>query len=163
VGGLVGKEGLDEYTTRGFLSVGSRGKDQVSRTLDFGFADFATSRAFDRLAEMSLFSATTKKKFRSDARRLMKRAKKAHSSKFTRLSNATFPVVINEYFTRLWTSFSYPARHVPFYCLLVRTVGQFDADHRLMTPRQKNGEIVPYFRDTEWGCGFVEGNAWHYR
>ena len=44
-GGAVGKVGLGEYKHRGFLV------NEVSRTLDYGFADYSTGQAFIVLAE----------------------------------------------------------------------------------------------------------------
>lgn len=41
--GAVGKQGLDEYKSRGYVSSnGGTGGDYVSRTLDFAFADWWT-------------------------------------------------------------------------------------------------------------------------
>lgn len=52
-GGAVGKEGLHEYVERGYFAMSeqNRGAETVSRTLDFGFADFAAANAFHYLAK----------------------------------------------------------------------------------------------------------------
>lgn len=48
VGGAVGKEGLREYIDQGYISF-ERGGEVVSRTLDYGFADYAVSQAMLKL------------------------------------------------------------------------------------------------------------------
>lgn len=50
-GGAVGKEGLAEYIQKGYFAMQeqNRGSETVSRTLDFGFADFAAAKAFNWL------------------------------------------------------------------------------------------------------------------
>jgi putative alpha-1,2-mannosidase len=47
-GSAVGKEGLREYSQNGFMSSAGNA-ESVSRSLDFGFADYATARAFQHL------------------------------------------------------------------------------------------------------------------
>lgn len=41
--GAMGKDGLNEYTSLGFIP------NDVSRTLDFGFADYATGQVTCRI------------------------------------------------------------------------------------------------------------------
>jgi hypothetical protein len=88
-GGAVGKEGLGEYINRGYFA--NNGGDQVSRTLDFGFADYSVAKAFLKLAslipEPSHSSATPdsnvkRSKLLADARTLFARSKRAQTSLF---------------------------------------------------------------------------------
>jgi putative alpha-1,2-mannosidase len=46
----AGKEGLREYSQHGFMAAGGN-TESVSRSLDFGFADYATARAFEYLSQ----------------------------------------------------------------------------------------------------------------
>lgn len=46
----MGKDGLGEYSSRGYLNA-EGGGESVSRTLDFGFADYSTAQAFKVLLE----------------------------------------------------------------------------------------------------------------
>jgi len=56
-GNAVGKEGLNDYQSLGFIPIDNvqMGGDRISRTLDFGFADFAVANAFEKLAKMPMF------------------------------------------------------------------------------------------------------------
>eukprot|EP00605_Chrysophyceae_sp_TOSAG23-4_P002195 GSChrysophyteH1.ASY1.ANO1.2425.1 assembled CDS len=49
-GNAIGKDGLDEYSKRGYISSNpmNEGVECVSRSLDFGFADSAVANAFKR-------------------------------------------------------------------------------------------------------------------
>lgn len=49
VGGAMGKEGLNLYINKGYVP-SDAGGESVSRTLDFGFADFSVAEAFKYLA-----------------------------------------------------------------------------------------------------------------
>jgi hypothetical protein len=56
-GGAIGKDGLNDYTTFGYVPVENGGDNAVSRSLDFAFADFATANAFNKLATLPEFSS----------------------------------------------------------------------------------------------------------
>ena len=55
IGNAVGKEGLNDYIRKGYITMDGQASDQISRTLDFGFADFAVSRAFLKLASDAVY------------------------------------------------------------------------------------------------------------
>jgi len=80
-GGAVGKDGLAEYRNLGFVSQETGGDDHISRTLDFGFADFSTSRALLVLSEYPEFEAE-QEALVSRARELAERSDKAYQSMF---------------------------------------------------------------------------------
>ena len=93
-GGSVGKDGLARYRDKGYFETvagqGGWGGDQVSRTLDFGFADYAAARAFATLAGKgeeetkgmyTEFSGETDRLW-EDAKTLNARAKRALTSMF---------------------------------------------------------------------------------
>jgi putative alpha-1,2-mannosidase len=46
----AGKEGLREYSQHGYMAAAGN-TESVSRSLDFGFADYATARAFEYLSQ----------------------------------------------------------------------------------------------------------------
>jgi len=56
--GAIGKDGLNDYTSFGYVPVENGGDSSVSRSLDFAFADFATANAFEKLAGMPQFSSS---------------------------------------------------------------------------------------------------------
>ena len=81
-GGSAGKEGLSEYTNRGYLAVEGQNKGEtVSRTLDYGFADFATSNALEVLASAA-GNEQRKDKLARDASSLRARAERASTALF---------------------------------------------------------------------------------
>lgn len=83
-GNAVGKEGLSEYDRMGYVPVpAGRGGDQVSRTLDFSFADFAVANAFTKLAEMPQFTSD-RTSLLQDAKKLQDRSKRAYRSLFSK-------------------------------------------------------------------------------
>lgn len=140
-GGAVGKEGLGEYEERGFLAINERaaaggGGEHVSRTLDYGFADFATAKALGKLAAdltagessaaaqapgsgAALGLGTSATELANQARRLSGRAERACRS-------------------------------------------LFDRGAGLMVPKFGDGRPSPRFKAIEWGNGFTEGNSWHH-
>jgi predicted alpha-1,2-mannosidase len=76
-GGAVGKECLNEYVDRGYISSDNpHGGETVSRTLDFGFADFAVANAMKKIQEDST-DEKIKKSLQFDIVKLEKRADRA--------------------------------------------------------------------------------------
>lgn len=76
----MGKDGLAAYDNQGFISSDIPGSDQVSRTLDFGFADYATSEALGLLAKLKSSSPGNEQevlKLQGQSQRLASRAKRA--------------------------------------------------------------------------------------
>ena len=119
VGGAIGKEGLNEYTQKGYVPMDSiRAGEHVSRTLDFGFADFAAANALEKLANLPQ-NADLQQTLQNHVSTLRSRAQRASTS-------------------------------------------LFDTSRGLMVPRYNSGEFSQNFRDTEWGNGYTEGNAWHH-
>ena len=47
--------------------------------------------------------------------------------------------------------------------MFLSSEGLFDKSRGLMVPKNTAGQMVDNFHDTEWGFGYVEGNAWHHR
>ena len=45
----IGKDGLQDYILKGYVPSDRGNNEGVSRTLDFGFADYATANAFEKL------------------------------------------------------------------------------------------------------------------
>ena len=81
VGGAVGKDGLNEYKQHGYVPYDAGGGDNaVSRSLDFGFADFATANAFRVFADLPEFSSLKSKLI--DAQELENRAHRSYKSLF---------------------------------------------------------------------------------
>jgi predicted alpha-1,2-mannosidase len=117
-GNAVGKGGLNQYSRLGYIPAEDRNKgtEVVSRSLDFGFADFAVANAFQVLA----------KKDSSRAHELVPKA--AELSKRSKMA-------VN---------------------------GLFSRDFGLMAPMDMNRQPKNWFRPTEWGNGFTEGNSWHH-
>lgn len=119
VGGAIGKEGLNEYVQKGYVPMDSiRAGEHVSRTLDFGFADFACANALEKLAELPQ-NSELKQILDSHVQNLRSRSQRASTS-------------------------------------------LFDSSRGLMVPKYSSGEFSPNFKDTEWGNGYTEGNAWHH-
>jgi putative alpha-1,2-mannosidase len=78
-GSAIGKEGLREYSQNGFMSFGGN-TESVSRSLDFGFADFATARAFEHLQQHEGYLTTNRQhepELREDATKLDSRWQRA--------------------------------------------------------------------------------------
>ena len=89
-GGAAGKEGLAEYNDRGYFVMPEQGKgvpESVSRTLDFGFADFAVAKALESVAK----SVNNNQDLLRDAERLMKRSNRASTSLFSGLHGLMAP------------------------------------------------------------------------
>jgi predicted alpha-1,2-mannosidase len=81
-GGSMGKEGLREYEDKGYISCDRHScGDQVSRTLDFGFADWSTAQAFSVLADKPEFSEM-KDTLKSQAQKLLSRSDRSYHSLF---------------------------------------------------------------------------------
>ena len=118
-GNAIGKNGLNQYKARGFLVSDdrNRGTEVVSRSLDFGFADFAVANAFHKLAESS---------------------PGGEKAELTRMASDL-------------TSRSNSA---------VKNL--FSSEFGLMAPKDSNLAVRNWFKPTEWGNGFTEGNAWHH-
>lgn len=87
-GGAAGKDGLDVYTRLGFIPDSSG--ESVSRTLDFGFADFSTAKAFRKLASLPEF-AHSASDLLSKASILESRAVKGPESLFDSLTGFMVP------------------------------------------------------------------------
>ena len=75
-GGAVGKEGLLEYEKLGYLPVDSYRSDCVSRTLDFAYADYSTSKAFLKLASLFEFQSM-RSQLEEESSKLRSRAENA--------------------------------------------------------------------------------------
>lgn len=99
-GNAVGKSGLDEYNSRGYLSWkrGQGGYEGVSRTLDFGFADFSTSRALNYLAHKWSDHGDLSAK----ATRLAARAEGAYNNLFDRSHGLMLPKDANKNPSNSW-------------------------------------------------------------
>jgi len=92
--GAVGKEGLNEYDRHGFLPSSPSGHDSVSRTLDYGFSDFAAAQAFEKLSGDATFRSKTSKtasEITSKAVFLKGRALKAHNSLYSKARGLMVP------------------------------------------------------------------------
>jgi putative alpha-1,2-mannosidase len=132
--GLAGKEGLRDYQTFGFLPASHGAHDVVSRTLDYGFSDFATAQALRHLD------------------RLAKAAPSAHTAGLADRFKAHQFTNVEEKATKLWD------RSVRAHKSL------FSSRVGLMVPKQHDGEdYQPYsWNNIKWGDGYTEGNAWHH-
>lgn len=80
-GGAVGKVGLGEYVRNGYLAL-EDGGETVSRTLDYGFADYSTAQAFIHLQSSSSLSAPSKDDLHKKAMELNQRSVRAYTSLF---------------------------------------------------------------------------------
>lgn len=91
-GGAAGKEGLNEYVSRGYVAASDRdrGKEVVSRTLDFGFADFSVSRALVVLAQHQS-NAERKADLSLSSSKLAERARRASTSLFSTIHRLMVP------------------------------------------------------------------------
>jgi len=80
-GGAVGKDGLGEYMERGYFAYDANNEQKVgevvSRTLDFGFADFACANALEQIAALETVDLEKKNIMLSQVDTLNKRAKRA--------------------------------------------------------------------------------------
>lgn len=65
--GAVGKLNLNEYKQRGYLA--STVAESVSRTLDYGFADFSTAQAFIVLSDHPHVAGEANPKEKAELRR----------------------------------------------------------------------------------------------
>ncbi len=90
VGGAVGKEGLQEYINQGYISF-ERGGEVVSRTLDYGFADFAAAQAFLALSEKYSNADISKDGLVDDAKKLFQRSVRAFRSLWNREKQLMVP------------------------------------------------------------------------
>ena len=88
-GGAAGKDGLESYKQLGFIPQ-ENGGESVSRTLDFGFADYSTAQSFKKLASHPDFQ-TQAKDLISDAATLERRAERAVESMFDKSSGFMVP------------------------------------------------------------------------
>ena len=78
----MGKEGLNDYVQRGYLP-SDFGGEVVSRTLDYGFADWSTARALLVLADKADKEGTGGgAEMRTQAKTLMSRATNAYTQLF---------------------------------------------------------------------------------
>eukprot|EP01038_Epipyxis_sp_PR26KG_P009005 gene9005-12147_t len=86
-GGAVGKQDLQEYNNRGYLS-SDRNGDSVSRTLDYGFADYSTAMALLSMvsavdnSENNNLNKEMKEELINKAEKLLIRANRAYTSLF---------------------------------------------------------------------------------
>ena len=90
----TGKEGLNEYSRIGFVPTDHGNMEGVSRTLDFGFADYATARAFESLLTDELYirqHADKKTELAEDISRLDSRWPRAVKSQFSPLHGLMAP------------------------------------------------------------------------
>jgi len=93
VGGAVGKEGLQEYIDQGFISF-DRGGEVVSRTLDYGFADYSVSQAFLKLLQdehRNSIDESSRDGILEDAKKLFQRSVRAYSSLWNREKQLMVP------------------------------------------------------------------------
>eukprot|EP00981_Chlorochromonas_danica_P006116 scaffold1290_cov248-Ochromonas_danica.AAC.1 len=103
-GGAVGKEGLSEYINRGYLPVESGG-EVVSRTLDYGFADFSTSKAFLHLEQtLPGLDEEAKKELHRKAVELHRRSVRAFNSLFDSGRGLMVPKDRSGRFSGHWSS-----------------------------------------------------------
>lgn len=131
-GGAVGKDGLRDYSTLGYIPYDSpHGGEVVSRTLDFAYADYATAKAFEELA----------------------------SHKESRGKKHLFDY--SNSFDAIWSKFSSQDLNREANDLLRRATGAldhlYDRGTGLMVPKNRGGGIKPNFRAIEWGNGYTEG------
>jgi len=93
--GAVGKVGLREYIDNGFLAYDQRGGEVVSRTVDYGFADFATAQALQALIardeDNKVFDSQAKEDLQRKAKTLLERSQRAYSSLFNKQSGLLTP------------------------------------------------------------------------
>ena len=81
-GGAAGKDGLKRYVQFGYIPEDTpRSGESVSRTLDFGFADYSVAQAFLKLATHPEF-ASRKQELMDKSAELMKRSTRASESLF---------------------------------------------------------------------------------
>lgn len=80
-GGAVGKDGLEEYVQRGYFAYDANNEHRVgevvSRTLDFGFADYACSNALKYIASLETADPEKKSIMLTQVETLSKRAQRA--------------------------------------------------------------------------------------
>lgn len=143
-GGAIGKEGLKEYESRGFLPT-ENGGEVVSRTLDYGYADFSTAVALKFLAQTGTAAMHDNHHAAQDA--------PYYANIDTR--NRKYLAVLNKedlvrkadsLFARSQRGFS----------------ALFDRERGLMVPKDRAGRASFRFDPLEWGNGFTEGNSWHH-
>jgi putative alpha-1,2-mannosidase len=85
-GGAVGKEGLQQYVSLGYVPHDNDG-ETVSRTLDFGFADMAVAEALHHASEDESFvqgDISLKEKLIEEANTLYERSKRAVTSLYNK-------------------------------------------------------------------------------
>ena len=81
-GGAAGKDGLNRYTQFGYIPEDTpRAGESVSRTLDFGFADYSVAQAFYKLANTPEFTSR-KDELLQKAVELERRATRSPESMF---------------------------------------------------------------------------------
>ena len=101
-GGAAGKDGLQRYIQYGYIPEDTpRAGESVSRTLDFGFADFSVAKAFYKLSNSPEFSSR-RTELMEKAAELDKRSMRAPESMFD--ATRGFMVPKN---TKRITSFSF--------------------------------------------------------
>lgn len=84
-GSAIGKEGLNQYSQNGFM-VSNGNAESVSRSLDFGFADFSTARAFEHLNQDEIYLSQHRDhsdELREDLNKLDRRWQRAVESCFS--------------------------------------------------------------------------------
>eukprot|EP01035_Chromulina_nebulosa_P020976 gene20976-27183_t len=89
-GNAYGKEGLNEYKDKGYIP------REVSRTLDFGFADFSTAKAIDSLITSNndydiILSDELISKYKSQVKELIKRSERAYTSQYDKVQGLMVP------------------------------------------------------------------------
>lgn len=85
-GSAVGKEGLNDYIVKGFVPSDRGNNEGVSRTLDFGFADFATAEAFQCLRNDPKYMSSHPSlgtELAEDIKKLKHRSARAVSTQFS--------------------------------------------------------------------------------
>lgn len=81
-----GKDGLNDYLLKGYVPSDRGNNEGVSRTLDFGFADYATANAFEHLLQDSKYQVThahTRVELAEDVKKLRNRVNRAVKSQFS--------------------------------------------------------------------------------
>jgi hypothetical protein len=82
----TGKDGLKDYITKGYVPSDRGNNEGVSRTLDFGFADFSTANAFEHLLGDAQYQAAhphAGPELAQDAEKLRQRLERGVKSQFS--------------------------------------------------------------------------------
>lgn len=151
---------MNVYASRGYLPYNNDGSGEVvSRTLDYGFADFSTAQALYTLAEQQTPEITVEGIKNSDETSRSMNKDALHGTAIDRDLRVHLPVK--------WL-FDLSAKKLLIEkadTLMKRAVKAssllFDKRTGLMAPKNAAGQVSMSFRPNEWGKGYTEGNAWH--